>query len=75
MKMSKYKILYSKEKVDNAKVFNIIPEKEIQGYIVYVRESSFLWCLLSFIPCFPICIKENCIIYQEPIYDDNFAPF
>jgi hypothetical protein len=73
--MEKYKVIYLKEKMNNVKVLNYVPKKEIYGYIVHIRKNSYMWYILSLVPCFPICIKEQCIIFQEPIYDIHFAPF
>lgn len=73
--MEKYKVIYLKEKMNNVKVLNYVPNKEVYGYIVYIRKNSYMWYILSFVPCFPICMKEQYIIFQEPIYDIHFAPF
>lgn len=68
-------MFYLKDKLSNVRVLNYVPNKEIYGYIVYVRKGSKLWYFLSFFICLPICIKEQCVIYQEPIYTNDFAPF
>lgn len=73
--MEKYKVIYMKEKMENVKVINYQENSRIYGYIVHIRKKSYIWFLLALVPCFPICIKEQCIIFQEPIYDANFAPF
>jgi hypothetical protein len=73
--MVKYEIMYSKEKLKNVKEVNYIPNQKIYGYLVYQLKNSNLWCWLSFIPCLPICIKEQCIVYQEPIYENIFDSF
>jgi hypothetical protein len=73
--MERYKFIYMKKKMKNVKVLNYKENSEIYGYIVYIRRNSCIWFFLSLVPCFPICMKEQCIIFQEPIYDPNFAPF
>lgn len=73
--MERYKVIYVKEKMKNVKVINYRENSRTYGYIVYIRKKSCMWFFLSLIPCLPICIKEQCIIFQEPIYDVNFAPF
>ena len=73
--MEKYKVIYMKDKMENVKVINYEENLKIYGYIVHIRKKSYIWFFLALIPCFPICIKEQCIIFQEPIYDANFAPF
>lgn len=73
--MEKYRVMYVSDKMENVKVLNYKEHEKIHGYIVYVRKNSCVWFFLSLIPCFPICMKEQCIIFQEPIYDVNFTPF